>query len=616
MKRGPQALRDAEALGHVDRLRLLGLSATFIAMLASRAAAAGAISVSAELSEVRVEAGEVITLEVTAVATANGQIEVDIPRVKGLQELRRSQGESTSMSWINGASTMMRERRLRVDLETSKVGKFEIPPIRARLGREEALSPPLSFEVISSGASDANAKPSAPGRLDPPEKAERDIFVRYRVDKSKVFQGDQVLVDLYILTGGGSFSLQRTAAPPALDGFWREIIDEPQQLEDRIEVIGNRQYRAYRLWRAAYFPIEAGKRTLPKLGLDFAVNQGMFSDGRAVRRAAPALAIEVLPLPSEGRPKGFVPTNVGRYQLDAKVDSTQVPAGKAVMLSVTLSGDGNLASAKLPEIQSIDGFRVFPPSPKDAIEKQERGVTGRRQADYVLVPQRGGRLVIPALVMNVFDPEKREYRRLETAAIPIHVEGDPAASAATIDQAPERPTTPVRADDLRPLRFRSELADRGVWDRERPLAITSFLLAPGLFIFAMLVELTMARARRSTPERRTKRAAKEAKGRLMAAQAAIDDGSMNEAYAAIESALLDLAGEKAGRSLRGVTRAEARAELIELGLDQELANEWAAVLDACELARFSPGKERGAQAMVERAKVLLDGLERWRGARK
>ncbi|MBI2377060.1 MAG: protein BatD [Deltaproteobacteria bacterium] len=584
---------------------------SFACVFAGSARAAAPISVSAELSEARVEAGEVVTLEITAVATENGTIEIQIPRVKGLNELRRSQSESTSMSWVNGASTVMRERRFRVDFETSRPGKLEIPPIRARLGREEALSPPLNLEVVAANTAEATAKPSSPGKFELPDKNERDVFVRYRVDKSSAHQGEQVLVDLVIFTAGGTFNLQRTAPPPDLDGFWREVIDEPQQLEGRVEYVSSRPYRAYRLWRAAYFPLEAGVRVLPKLTLDFAVNVGMFSDGKSIRRSAPPVSIEVKPLPAEGRPKGFVPTNVGQYQLDARVDRAQVPAGKAVILTVSLSGDGNLASAKLPEVSAVDGFRVFPPTPKNQIEKQERGVTGRREVDYVLVPQRGGRLEVPRLTMAVFDPARAEYKRLETPAIAIHVEGDPTQTiAAPSEQVAEAPSKPVRADDLRALRFRSDLGDRSAWDRDRPLSITAFVLAPGFFVFAMLVELTMARARRGSPEGRRRRVAKEAKERLVEAQGAVDDGHSKDAYAAIETALLELAGDRSGRSLRGVTRNEAKAELLALGVDSELIDEWAAVLDACEHARFAPGSDRGARGWVERAKGVLDGLER------
>ena len=71
-----------------------------LASLPAHAFASGSIDVRVEISEQIVPVGEVITVEVTATARKSGTIEIKVPRIKGLVELRRQQNEKTSMSWM------------------------------------------------------------------------------------------------------------------------------------------------------------------------------------------------------------------------------------------------------------------------------------------------------------------------------------------------------------------------------------------------------------------------------------------------------------------------------------------------------------------------------------
>lgn len=585
-----------------------------VALFSPSAAQAAGIALSASLSEARIYTGEVVTLEIVAVSSVEGNVEIEVPPVDGLDELRRGHSDSTSISWINGAQTMRRERILRIDYEAKKAGVITIPPIEGRIGSEKAVTAPLTLEVSGEDLAVAAGPGEAPtpGEVAPPTREEGELFVRYRTDKARAFLGEQILVDLEIFTAA-NFNLEETRPPPTLDGFWREILEQATRLEPRVERVAGKTYRVYRLWRLAIFGLEAGERTIPPVQLSFSSNRSMFSSGQRVRRSTPPIMLEILPLPSEGRPKELITTNVGRYALTAQTDATHVVAGKGVMLSLILSGAGNISAARLPEVREVDGFRVFPPTLSENIARQPNGIAGNKRADILLVPQRGGRLEIPAFTLPVFDPVKRDYELLRTDAIPIYVEGDPQGDQAA--PPPPAPSAPERAEagDLRPLRFRSALTGGTPSLAGRPYYFGLLAIPPLLFLLALGLQASLQKLRTETPSGRRKRVLAEARSRLAAAERALATGTPGPAFTEVNEVLLSYATLRTGIGLRGLTSDEARAALEAKGAPPKLVDDLVAELKRCEFARFAPGGGQAseARAALERARSLLIELDAW-----
>lgn len=562
------------------------------------------LTLSAQLSQDRVYVGEVVTLEVTAVATGDGNVDIDIPVIPGLEELRRGHSDSTSISWTGAGQTVRRERTLRVDFEARKAGTLTIPPIEARLGSESRKTPPLRLTV---GGEDSPTDPPPPGQLPqpgqvtPPDAQEAELFVRYRVDKPQAYVGEQILLDLDIFTNG-AISLDEIKPPIGPDGFWREIIERSDRLVARVERVGGREYRVYRLWRIALFGIEPGERTLPSTQLTFSSNRSVFSAGQRLRRSTPAIKVEILPLPPMPRPGPLA--GVGLYTLEASVDQANIPAGKGVLLSVVLAGAGNVGAARLPELKAVDGFRVFPPRITDDVQRTPNGVTGSRRAEILLVPTRAGRLEIPALSTSAFDPDKRTYETLTTAPLMVTSEGageaPPEAEAARPEAAPPDRATPSPVA-LRPIRFPGRL------DGAPRLAGTPLfwgLLSAPLALWALvaLVQGARARPRAETSSSRARRQLDEARARLEAS-------GPDTAYADASEAVLAAASARVGVPLRGHTVEDAARILVEGGAEPALVERFKALLRACDQARFAPGGGDGAsRRAVTEARALVEAL--------
>lgn len=591
----------------------VALPLTLIAALLTAEAPAEAaepVTVSVTLSDREVLVGDVVSLQIRSVATVNGSIRVELPPVKGLTELSRSSSEGTSISWDNvSGQKVTREQTLTVELQADLAGTLSIPPVVARVGASSARSQPVTLVVVGSAALAEAAPQAEAGQVAPPDPDEATLFARYRLSKGRAYLGEQVLLDLEIFaTPNRNFSLEEVPEAPELDGFWKQVVFKPQKLTRTIETVGGRRYHVYRLWRMALFGLSAGDRTLPPARLSFSTGRGMFTTGERIRVRTKPVKITIEPLPTEGRPAGFQTTNIGQYQLRSSVDAQTVPAGKAILLKISLFGSGNIDNARLPELKEMDGFRVFPPTVKAEPQTSLNGVSGTKTAEILLMPTRGGRLEVPALSLPVFNPKTGAYVQLSAPAIPIMVQGDPVAAPAV--QAAPPPAAKVQVQ-LRPLHVRADVLGFSPPPFVRPLFFAALAAPALLFLLMLLGELVWSKVRQQTPEHRRRAVARDAQTRLHNARTEAEAGRMALAYAAFVDALFAVGSERMQVVLQGLTTDEVCEKLAAHGAEDATVQQVRQELETADYLRFASGAATGVDAgtVLSRWSQILASVE-------
>ena len=149
--------------------------------------------------------------------------------------------------------------------------------------------------------------------------------------------------------------------------------------------------------------------------------------GRKTLKTNP-LKLTVQPLPEAGKPPEFSGA-VGEYQIYAQVDRSSIEAGRALTLSLQISGRGSMQTVTAPKLPTIPGVVVNGPT------LVEDSVPTTRTYAYALIPARSGTLRIPAIAYIYFDPSRAVYATAQTAPIPVSVRPNPNA-AADIDTEP------------------------------------------------------------------------------------------------------------------------------------------------------------------------------------
>ena len=133
------------------------------------------------------------------------------------------------------------------------------------------------------------------------------------------------------------------------------------------------------------------------------------------------ISLQVRPLPANGKPNSFYGAVGQGYTLSAGADRTQVEAGEAVTVTVTVKGPGNLKGTGDLNWPQIAGFKMYPAAAAAGSLPSSDQVRGYKEFKTVLVPSASGIYVVPGVKWSYFNPASGQYKTLQTEPITISV---------------------------------------------------------------------------------------------------------------------------------------------------------------------------------------------------
>jgi hypothetical protein len=492
-----------------------------------------------------------------------------------------------------------------------KEGVLTVGPAAMVLGGRMIKSGVATLRVKKGvpGATVPGGEPDVPGAVPSPApgRALPAVFISGNATPLKVFVGQQVVCVWSLFTLSDVLGFQ-PLKQPGTDNFWSEDLRSPQRLEFERRMVQDRVYYAAILARKALFPQRAGKLRIGPMEAQVRTLDNFASTAQTLR--SEDLNIEVMPLPKEGRPRGFFETNVGQFEIFASLDRAVVQAGDAVTLKVVVRGVGNLSQLKLPALtaQPEDtGFKVYEPKVADKLSLEDR-VQGEKTVEYLLLPTRGGRLTIPELRLDYFDPEKGSYRQATTTALTVTVTGELPAGSRPDGKAN------VLGPNIRPPRPGGGLEHRTVGASQALLFWALLALPAGLLLLIGAGERVRARLARETPGSLRRAANREVQARLRRAQDARRRGDPSTFFGEIAAMLRTQVDNKLGLRSEGLTRDELRDAMQQRGMPEDVSEALVRELDNCDFARFAPSAS-GDQQMgeaVQRARQLVERTARVR----
>jgi hypothetical protein len=440
-------------------------------------------------------------------------------------------------------------------------------------------------------------------------------FIRAEADKTRVFVGEQVTVawSVYVTQRPDKFDI---ATEPRTDGFWTEEIPSTNpkgRLNFAPETVGGTPYQAALLYKKALYPLRPGKLTVTPLEAQVAQVDFFGSALRQQRLKAEPLTIEVLPLPAEGQPAGFDTASVGKLTLATRADRTKVAVGEAVTLTVEIRGTGNIRNVRPPALPALAGWKSYEPKTNVSLDAGET-ISGAKTVEVLLLPERPGTTVLPALALDTFDPEAKSYTHVESQPLTLEVTGDAAPAA----RGPTGPTAPgvenVIAPEIRPIRARAGLTRNVGATFVHSGGFSGLLVVPPAALGLTLL-FERLRERFTEASRRARRRVRSmVRRRLAAAEAHRAAGRTAAFYIEIDRVLREVLSARLGRPVGGLRLDELGELLRARGMPPEEATRVVAELEGCDRARFAPGGDpAGAAAMaaaLERAGELILVIEK------
>jgi hypothetical protein len=435
----------------VRTLATAGLGAA-LSLLAVAALAAPSFTVHSEVDANKVGVEDTVQLSIT-IEGSGGPDTVALPALTNLQ-VAGGPYSSTQVSIVNGR--MSQSRTFTWVLQPRAVGKAEVGAVSA----EGQTAPAIPIEVVA-----GSVKPAAPARqaspfgmepfgTDPFEEMfghrrarprQGKVLVKAIASRTTLSVGEPLVLTYFLYTQVPVSDLQFKDAPQYA-GFWVEDLERPRESPNgEAATVEGERYQRVAVMRKLLFPTKAGRLTLPaatfRIGLPA---QGFFDEAQTVERATTPVAIEVRPLPDAPGFSGAV----GQFHTSATLDRDTVPLGDAALLRFKVEGTGNLKWIDRPPAVQVEGARVYPPQVKNDLKVTPGGIEGSRTWEFVVVPETGGTLQVPAVEFSYFDPGAGRIQTAETHPLALHVEGGTVASrpGPAPPAAAAGGTLPLRAD--------------------------------------------------------------------------------------------------------------------------------------------------------------------------
>ena len=508
----------------------------------------------------------------------------------------------SSFQMTNGHTTSSSSITYTYTLYALKSGTFNIPAAQAVVGGKTISSRPAKI-VVSGTARQSNSAPDMHQDQEPQMRAAgskisgNDLFIKVSANKRRVHEQEPVLLTYKVYTLVDLTQLN--GKMPDLTGFHTQEIPLPQQKSFHVEQVNGRSYRCVTWSQYVMYPQMTGKLEIPSITFKGIVVQqnrnvdpfeAFFNGGSGyveVKRdiVAPGLTIQVDPLPT--RPENFS-GGVGRLNISAQIDKTEVNAGDPVSLRVVVGGNGNLKLIKQPVVAFPKDFDTYDAKVTDKTRLTANGVEGNMVYDFLAVPRNQGNYTIPPIEFVYYDTSANAYRTVKTQAFELQVgKGSGRATTVTDYGVSE-------AKDIRPIKSGEKLGSK---PSERFFGTTAYWLSLLLPFIAFIALLIIFRKRAidnaDLGKLRGKKANKVATKRLRKARGLMEKGQSAAFYEETLRALWGYVGDKLNMPVEQLSRDNISDNLRSRNVGEEVVERFLTALDECEFERYAPGDATG-----------------------
>lgn len=605
----------------------------FVAMVAAllTAVSASAQTTSAEVSLPRNPvAGERFSLTIT-VNNPDGNITPPAaPELEGCT-LLGGPGTSTSSytSIINGKMQSTNSTAYSYTYRADREGAVKVPAIAVKVSGKTYSTAPGQFTVLKAsegrqggagtpgyGQQGGAVRPSGQGgdfKTGP-----NDLFIRVELSQSSAYENQAVECVTKLYSIDARIRSISATAVPTFDGCLIESLPANSNIEWNREHFNGENYYTAVISRSLLYPQRAGSLTLG--GGEFTINvyremivqdfpfPRRVMDDKDVKVKPRAATLQVNPLP-QPQPAGFSGA-VGSFTAETRLVGNSFKTNEAGTLIYTIKGTGNIKYLKEPTLDLPSEFELYDPHVENTAHVSGHNMTGSMTVDYTFVPQSVGDFRIGGSEFVYFDPSKRSYESVALPAYDIHVAQGANVSNSAVAFGGKKDVESKNTDihyikpgASKPGRPASYLAST-VW---------FWLIFPiGIVIFAIvawLMSRTMT-ARSDVKTRRLNKAGKVARKRLAAADKALRQKHYDEFYAELLTAFQGYLADKLQIGGSQLNRDNITATLLADGADTALTDRVTAVLDECEMARYTPQlSPEEAGRTYDEATALINSIE-------
>lgn len=508
------------------------------------------------------------------------------PSTSTMQSYQVVNGQATSTSTIDYTYTY----------RADKAGTFTIGSASIVADGKTLRTKETQFKVLPADTQQSGQRPQVSVDDYTTQTPDRqvtgdDVFVRIILSKSQAYEQEAIECTIKLYTKYQISSFMPTTQPN-FDGF---LIDEAnvQPALNEMEHYRGQNYMTAILKKCIIFPQKSGKLTINSGRYDLTVvqyervNMGFFGSTRPVEKKlqvnSNSASVNILELPHP-QPEGFNGA-VGQFSIDSKLNGTSFRTNEAASLTYTIKGTGNIKYLKEPSIDFPTEFEQYTPKTDISSKVSGSNVTGSMTVEYTFVPQSVGKFTIGADKFVYFNPSSKKYVTLTTPAYNLDVAKGVGTTSTSVDKQD------VKAKNTDILHIK--LGDKSLSHTHILVVRTWWYWAIYLMLAAILtISVIMAanriRLNADVTGRKLAKANKVARRRLKTAAGFMKARQSEKFYEETLKAVWGYLSDKLSIPASQLTRQNIANELKDYGAPDELTQKFIAVLDECEMARYTP----------------------------
>ncbi len=472
-----------------------------------------------------------------------------------------------------------------------QVGVFGIGPFNVNYNGIDYISGKVDIQV-GSGILD-NRTPNKGKIANEEETRARDnIFLLVATDKKKVYvnQVFHVVIGLYYK----DINITNIQYPLlAHEGFSMDEFHAPQKSRKTIKGY-NYNIIAF---KNSIFPLKSGDLrlgpatiTCNSQSLDATTGSPNLSE-KAFRKNSLEIEstvkdINVLPVPEDARPESFNGA-IGKFDFNISIEPKgPIKVGDTIVITMEISGKGNLALLSAPIIDKGEGCILYEPY----LRKEDKTY---KIFEQVLIPKSVDLQCIPEVEFSFFDPEEERFKTITRGPVELKISEAVEIEKSQIMEGAD--STKPEQDQLLPGKgivyikdFPTRFKQKGSYLYKNKRFLISQSIPLLLYISLFLICKRRERFQNDIRYARAKIADKQARKALKKTLALLNENSIEEFYVAIFECLQEYLGNKFNLPSAGITSDIVKHVLQPKNFDQNIITRVSGLFNDCDMAKFTP----------------------------
>ena len=513
--------------------------------------------------------------------------------------------QQVSQSWVNGRSSF--EKAYSYVLMPNQKGTITIRSAAIEYNGQIYRTAPIKINVTA-----AQEQPRDPN--DQQITVDENLYLVADVSKDNIYVNEPTTVVYKLYFANIGISNLGEASKPKYNDFWSQNI-EIKQLVAEEGLFKGQNYRYIVLKKVVLYPQKSGKLKIDPLSLTVDVElptnrRDMF--GRMLltettkRVSAGAKTITVKPLPEAGKPDNFSGA-VGKFDFKVTPSKNNLKNGESLDLVVSVTGKGNLKLFSLPKPEVPNALEMYDAVHSEDVSTPLSGMVGKASDSYTIVPQYKGNYPVKPMQFSYFDLGSRTYKTITSPEIMINVLEGPTPVDSTANDGNKNKITNV--EHFKSIKTKTELTSIDKKDFFGSNLFLGLLFAPFLLLPLIVLYKNKKEARAGdisgnrirTNNRLAKKYLSEAKKQIK---------NKELFYIALEKAMHNFLKAKLHIETSEMSKDNIQELLLSRNANQETVEEFIALTENCEVARYAPSSSVTIQQDFDKAVFIISELEK------